>query len=184
MRQCHPSRFSCQQTSPTADRRQCSPAAVQPPALSLAAKHLCSSLDPTYCPLLCRLALPGTSAALSCKKVQLCHNSNGVAYTTMDLFSSLEPIFSTLGLGAVNEYVDVVALPPMAIHGCSCSTPVEVGFSLPASNGHTAASVGRMVEAFIEEHLAARMRNLACHSEVEEAQCQPDQLAAARRLLR
>lgn len=117
-----------------------------------------------------------------CHSFQLCHNSAGLAYTSVDLFAALEPLFTDLGLGAVNEYVDVSPMQSSAA-GCSCTTPVNVHLTIPVPMGETASSISRQVLLFLEKELPVALSHVACQGEVQPVPCSQKDIAVARRRL-
>lgn len=133
-----------------------------------------------------RLVLPPQNRV--CKSFQLCHNSQGVAWTSIEVFSALEPLFQELQLpGELNDYVDVVALDGFADLGCACSTPVEVQLSLPLHAGGNADVLLDAVSAFVAQGMTSAMSSVICTTPLKGVQCQtedPVLIQQRRRLLR
>ncbi|KAI8476604.1 MAG: hypothetical protein J3K34DRAFT_463891 [Monoraphidium minutum] len=90
---------------------------------------------------------PPAGAAV-CKSLRLCGNPRGLAYASVDVFATLEPLLEPLRLGPVNDHVDVVELAAgclgraqpsdygadsEAAAACCCDAPIEVRLALPAA---------------------------------------------------
>lgn len=141
----------------------------------------------TLCHRCCRLTLPGLrnqdTADRVCRSFKICHNSKGTAWTTVQLFSALEPLLHQLKLEPATEYVEVQPLTGCLTSGCCCSTPVEVRFSLPVHRDRqTAADELAAVSEFLQFRLPREMKDTACTAAVLGG-C-PPALAAERKLLR
>ena len=115
-----------------------------------------------------------------CKSFTLCHNSHGLAWTSVDVFSALEPLFEELQLkGEINDYVDVVALPgACAKPGCCCSTPVEVQLSLPYAPGSSLDMLVDTVASFVRDSVPSAMRDVVCVGDLKDVACAAEEAAA------
>ena len=134
-----------------------------------------------------RLKLPGLkqqdSTRRECVSFKICHNSKGPAWTTVQLFSALEPLLNKLQLEPATEYVEVTPLHGCLSSGCCCSSPVEVRVSLPVhQDKQTAAAELAGVKEFLQFRLPRELKGTACSSG-SLGNC-PPVLAAERKLLR
>lgn len=129
--------------------------------------------QPPPCSHTRRLSLPQTigQANQVCKTFQVCHNSQGLAYTSVDIFAAMEPLFEQLQLSPINDYVNLVELDDCLPGGCCCSTPVEVQLTLPLQPGETAEKLMKLVGSYIEEKLPKAISNVVCIGQLRDAQC-------------
>lgn len=137
--------------------------------------------------LICRLMLPGLRMQDTdnrmCRSFRICHNSKGAAWTTVQVFSALEPLLTQLKLDPATEYVEVKPLQGCLTSGCCCSTPVEVRFSLPIHRDKaTAAAELADVNQFLRFRLPRELQGTACTSG-SVTEC-PPVIATERKLLR
>lgn len=105
-----------------------------------------------------------------CKTFRLCHNSPGLAFTSVDVFAALEPLFSRLQLAPINDYVNLVELDDCLRDGCCCSTPVEVQLTLPMPAGAADVIISQ-VEEYLVKKLPEAISNVVCIGKLEDAQC-------------
>lgn len=134
-----------------------------------------------------RLILPGLreqdTSDRVCRSFKICHNSKGAAWTTVQLFSALEPLLHQLKLEPATDYVEVRPLQGCLSSGCCCSTPVEVRFSLPVHrNKRTSAAELAAVTDYLQFKLPRELKGTACTAGML-GDC-PPALAAERKLLR
>lgn len=103
------------------------------------------------------------AGARACRSFKICHNSKGAAWTTVQLFSALEPLLSELQLEPATDYVEVTPLQGCLASGCCCSTPVEVKFSLPVpGDQHKAAAQVAALTHFLKHKLPRELQGTAC----------------------
>jgi hypothetical protein len=118
-----------------------------------------------------------------CLSYKICHNSKGAAWSTVQLFSALEPLLSSLKLDPATEYVEVKPLQGCLSSGCCCSTPIEVRFSLPVhQDKQKAAAELAAVTDFLQFRLPLELKGTKCTAGAL-GDC-PPALAAERKLLR
>lgn len=120
-----------------------------------------------------RLADPQAAGA-SCLTFSVCHESQGLAFTSVALFTALEPLFDQLGLGgySVNDYVTVRELDSGCLAGgCCCSTPVEVQLALPAAAGRGRQQAARLAAGFVADRLPRGMAGAKCTASVKASEC-------------
>lgn len=168
---------------PTPSRRQHS-FPGQTPAVSTALTHAPDPfLRPSLHPSPCSGFIRAPAANTVCKSFRLCHNSRGLAWTSIEVFTALEPLFDQLKLSPMSDFVDVVAAP--SVEGCSCSTPVEVQLSFPVAPGSPAELLVNTVAAFIEQQLP-KMGDAICVTPLETVPCanRAAVVAESRRRLR
>jgi hypothetical protein len=120
--------------------------------------------------------LPDQNEGAICRSLRLCHHSRGLAYTSIDVFAALEPLFDRLALRPVNDYVSIAAAsggPGCIRGGCCCSEPVEVRLSLPAPAGAEAAQLlEREVAAYVVKELPRALGGAAaCFGQLRGAPC-------------
>jgi hypothetical protein len=126
---------------------------------------------------------PHDTDARVCRSFQICHNSKGAAWTTVQVFSALEPLLSKLKLEPATEFVEVTPLKGCITSGCCCSSPVEVKVSLPVHrNKQTAAAELAAVSEFLQFKLPGQLQGTSCTSS-KLGNC-PPVLVAERKLLR
>lgn len=99
-----------------------------------------------------------------CRSIKICHNSKGAAWTTVQVFSALEPLLTKLRLEPATESVEVKPLQGCLSSGCCCSTPVELRFSLPVHDKTAAALELAAVTEFLQFRLPRELQGTACTS--------------------
>jgi hypothetical protein len=103
------------------------------------------------------------SGPRACRSFKLCHNSKGLAWTTVQVFTAMEPLMRQLKLEAATDVVEVLPVKGCLSSGCCCSTPVEVRVSLPVhKDAKTAAQQLTLVSDFIQFKLARALKNTVC----------------------
>jgi len=111
----------------------------------------------------------GTDA---CRTFRMCHNSKGVAYSSVEVFQALEPLFEELQLSPLTDYVDIVQLPGRCTStGCCCSTPLEVTIRLPADIPLSNKWWDDVVAEYVADTMEILVPGAVCVGDVEVSEC-------------
>lgn len=108
----------------------------------------------------------------TCRSFRVCHNSKGIAYTSVEVFQALEPLFEELQLSPMSQYVDIEEVPGQCTSsGCCCSTPVEVIIRLPAEVQTSNKYWSDIIAEYVADTMDILMPEAVCVADVEESEC-------------
>jgi hypothetical protein len=106
-----------------------------------------------------------------CRSLNLCHNSKGFAYSSVQVFSALEGLLNQLQLSPANDYVQLTQLNGCINEQCCCSTPIQINLSLPLHGKDAAAEADRLLQQtrhYLEQQLPHAIDGLVCVGQLEE----------------